>query len=105
MSSTRLAKLRNQNGAAPSVPSRSTRPTKIPIVQKKSGVNPLQILEWHETRLKELKTQFEIINAKMDSLAQIKIILEIEKITKKKIQTSKVGDLNSIKAISNHLDN
>jgi len=43
--------------------------------------------------------------SKWDSLAQIKIILEIEKITKKKIQTSKVGDLNSIKAISNHLDN
>ena len=43
--------------------------------------------------------------SKWDSLAQIKIILEIEKITKKKIQTSKVGELNSIKAISNHLDN
>ena len=43
--------------------------------------------------------------SKWDSLAQIKIILEIEKITKKKIQTSKVGDLNSIKAISNYLDN
>ena len=42
--------------------------------------------------------------SKWDSLAHIKIILEIEKITKKKIPSSKVGELNSIKAISNYLD-
>ena len=40
-----------------------------------------------------------------DSLAHIRIILEIEKITKKKIPSSKVGELNSIKAISNFLYN
>lgn len=38
-----------------------------------------------------------------DSLAQIKIILAIEKITKKKIPSSKIADLNSIKSISNFL--
>ena len=43
--------------------------------------------------------------SKWDSLAHIKIILEIERITKKKIPSSKVGELNSMKAISNYLDN
>jgi acyl carrier protein len=42
---------------------------------------------------------------KWDSLAQIKIILEIERIIKKRVQSSKVGELNSIKAISNYIDN
>lgn len=41
--------------------------------------------------------------AKWDSLAQIRIILEIEKISKKKIKTSKISELNSIKAISEYL--
>ena len=41
--------------------------------------------------------------AKWDSLAQIRIILEIEKILKKKIKTSKISELNSIKAISEYL--
>ena len=43
--------------------------------------------------------------SKWDSLTHIKIILEIERITKKKIPSSKVGELNSVKAISNYLDN
>tara|TARA_B100000287_G_C20233467_1_gene623086 strand:- start:274 stop:507 length:234 start_codon:yes stop_codon:yes gene_type:complete len=43
--------------------------------------------------------------SRWDSLAHIKIILEIEKITKKKIPSSKVAELNSIKAISNFLYN
>ena len=68
MSSSRLAKLRNQNGAPPLVSSKST---KVPVVQKKGNINPLQILEWHETRLKDLKNQFEILDAKLDSLARI----------------------------------
>lgn len=34
-----------------------------------------------------------------DSLAQIKIILAVEKIINKKISSSKIGDLNSIKSI------
>ena len=41
--------------------------------------------------------------AKWDSLAHIRIILEIEKISKKKIKTSKISELNSIKAISEYL--
>ena len=41
--------------------------------------------------------------AKWDSLAHIRIILEIEKISKKKIKTSKIIELNSIKAISEYL--
>ena len=41
--------------------------------------------------------------AKWDSLAQIRIILEIEKISKKKIKTRKISELNSIKAISEYL--
>ena len=41
--------------------------------------------------------------AKWDSLAQIRIILEIEKISKKKIKTSKISELNSIKPISEYL--
>ena len=40
---------------------------------------------------------------KWDSLAQIRIILEIEKISKKKIKTSQISELNSIKAISEYL--
>ena len=41
--------------------------------------------------------------AKWDSLAHIRIILEIEKISKTKIKTSKISELNSIKAISEYL--
>ena len=40
---------------------------------------------------------------KWDSLAHIRIILEIEKISKTKIKTSKISELNSIKAISEYL--
>ena len=40
-----------------------------------------------------------------DSLAHIKIIIAVEKIIKKKIPSSKIGDLNSIKAIFNFLIN
>jgi len=41
--------------------------------------------------------------ARWDSLAHIRIILEIEKISKTKIKTSKISELNSIKAISEYL--
>ena len=61
---------------------------------------------------KHTKVQEESVNLdtsaqnteRWDSLAHIRIILEIEKISKKKVPSSKVGDLNSIKAISNFLD-
>lgn len=38
-----------------------------------------------------------------DSLAQVNIILEIEKKTNTKIGASKMGELTSIKSIVNHL--
>ena len=38
-----------------------------------------------------------------DSLAQVNIILDIEKETKKKISASKMGDLTSVKSILNYL--
>ena len=41
--------------------------------------------------------------ARWDSLAHIRIILEIEKISKTKIKTSKINKLNSIKSISEFL--
>ena len=69
MSSSRLAKLRNQNGAPPM----SSKPNTVTPVSQKNGLNPLQILEWHETRLKDLKNQFLILDAKIDSLAQLKM--------------------------------
>ena len=40
---------------------------------------------------------------KWDSLAQVNIILEIEKITTKKITASHMGELTSIKSILNYL--
>ena len=40
---------------------------------------------------------------KWDSIAQVKISLEVEKITKKKIHTSKMGELTSVKSILNYL--
>lgn len=38
-----------------------------------------------------------------DSIAQVNISLELEKITKKKIPTSKMGDLISVKSILNYI--
>ncbi len=38
-----------------------------------------------------------------DSLAQVNIILEIEKKTNKEIRASKMGELNSIKSILSYL--
>lgn len=41
--------------------------------------------------------------SKWDSLAHIRIIIELEKIFKKKIKTSKIPELNSVKSIIEHL--
>ena len=38
-----------------------------------------------------------------DSLTHVRIMLEIEKITKKKNETSKISELNSVRAISEYL--
>lgn len=43
--------------------------------------------------------------AQWDSLAQVNIILDIEKNTKKKIAASKMGDLTSVKSIIDYLNN
>mgnify|MGYP001375481193 CR=1 FL=1 len=40
---------------------------------------------------------------KWDSLAHVRIIIEIERITKKKIAVSKVAELLSVKAISDYI--
>ena len=40
---------------------------------------------------------------KWDSLANVKIILEIEKMINKKVNISKMGELTSIKSILNYL--
>ena len=40
---------------------------------------------------------------KWDSLAQVRISLEVEKMIKKKIHTSKMGELTSVKSILNYL--
>tara|TARA_B100000959_G_scaffold248702_1_gene275817 strand:+ start:510 stop:737 length:228 start_codon:yes stop_codon:yes gene_type:complete len=40
---------------------------------------------------------------KWDSLANVKIILEIEKIINKRVNVSKMGELTSIKSILNYL--
>ena len=41
--------------------------------------------------------------SKWDSLAHIRIIIELEKLFKKKIKTSKIPELNSVKSIIEHL--
>lgn len=41
--------------------------------------------------------------SKWDSLAHVRIIIELEKIFKKRIKTSKIPELNSVKSIIEHL--
>ena len=69
MSSNRLARLRNQAGAGNPPPQQQqqqhqNRP------QQGGNVNPMQILQWHETRLKDLLQRFEYLDAKTQSLAE-----------------------------------
>ena len=100
MSSSRLAKLRNQNGPPPLVSSNST---KEPVVQKKSSINPLQILEWHEVRLKELKNQFEMIDAKLDNFAQTNMSNNVT--TSDAGQLLEVNDiLEKLQKVNNRVD-
>ena len=56
MSSSRLARLRNQAGAGTPQPQPQTqqRQSRQQQRQQPSGnVNPMQVLQWHETRLKD----------------------------------------------------
>jgi hypothetical protein len=102
MSSSRLAKLRNQNGAPPLVSSKSTK-VPVAVVQKNSNINPLQILEWHEVRLKDLKNQFEMINTKLDNFAQTNISNNV--MTSDAGQLLEVNDiLEKLQKVNNRVD-
>ena len=73
MSSSRLARLRNQAGAGTPQPQTQTqqRQSRQQQRQQPSGnVNPMQVLQWHETRLKDLLQRFEYLDAKTQSLAE-----------------------------------
>ena len=73
-----------------------------------SAINPDLIISIISKHLKVSKDDIDI-NSKStdfyqwDSLAQVNIILDIEKETKKKITASKMGDLTSVKSIVNFL--
>ena len=80
MSSSRLAKLRNRAGAGnPSLPNRNMQQQQQqqqqqqPRQQQNGNVNPMQILQWHETRLKDLLQRFEYLDAKTESLAEMNV--------------------------------
>ncbi len=42
---------------------------------------------------------------KWDSLSQVTMMIKIEKVFKKKINTSKISELNSVRKIIEHLEN
>ena len=65
----------------------------VEIISKVTKINPKAIDE---------KSSMNSLS-KWDSLAHLQIIEEIEKQFKKKISTSKMGDLNSISRISEFL--
>ena len=77
MSSSRLAKLRNRAGAGnPPLPNRNMQQQQQqqqPRQQQTGNVNPMQILQWHETRLKDLLQRFEYLDAKTESLAEMNV--------------------------------
>ena len=79
MSSSRLAKLRNRAGAGnPPLPNRNMQQQQQqqqqqPRQQQNGNVNPMQILQWHETRLKDLLQRFEYLDAKTESLAEMNV--------------------------------
>jgi acyl carrier protein len=71
-------------------------------------INPELIISIISKHIKVVEKDIDI-NSKSsdfyqwDSLAQVNIILEIEKQTNIKIGASKMGELTSIKSILNHL--
>ena len=72
MSSSRLARLRNQAGAGNPPPQNRNvnqmQQQRQP--QPSKSVNPMQILQWHETRLKDLLQRFEYLDTRIESLAE-----------------------------------
>lgn len=67
MSSNRLSRLRNQAGASGNDNKGHPTQTSQPIPAE---VNTVQVLQWHETRLKDLKKSFEVFQSKFDSLVE-----------------------------------
>tara|TARA_B100001939_G_C16559400_1_gene453735 strand:- start:214 stop:441 length:228 start_codon:yes stop_codon:yes gene_type:complete len=73
-----------------------------------SKINLEQIISIISNNIKVSEKKIDI-NSKSsdfyqwDSLAQVNIILEIEKKTNTKINASKMGELTSVKSILNHL--
>ena len=73
-----------------------------------SKINLEQIISIISNHIKVSEKKIDI-NSKSsdfyqwDSLAQVNIILEIEKKTNTKINASKMGELTSVKSILNHL--
>jgi len=70
MSSSRLARLRNQAGAGNPPPLQPKRQQQQQRQKPSGNVNPMQILQWHETRLKDLLQRFDYLDAKTQSLAE-----------------------------------
>ena len=75
MSSSRLARLRNQAGSGNPLPppqqqQRQNQYQNQSQPRQNGNVNPMQILQWHETRLKDLLQRFEYLDAKTQSLAE-----------------------------------
>ena len=64
MSSSRLTKLRNraaaENAPPPNRNMQQQQPRQQQQQQQNGNVNPMQILQWHETRLKDLLQRFDM---------------------------------------------
>ena len=82
MSSSRLTKLRNRAAAENAPPpnrnmQQQQQPRQQQQQQQQNGnVNPMQILQWHETRLKDLLQRFEYLDAKTESLEEMNVNTE-----------------------------
>ena len=98
MSSSRLARLRNQAGAG------NANNTKVSTNQRQSNapktsgsVNPMQILEWHETRLRDLLNRFKFLDEKMDSLAEMQTEPQV-------VENSSHNDANQLLVVNDILE-
>ena len=67
MSSQRLARLRNQNGVQ-NIQPRVAQNGGNNEQDDFSNVNPMQVLLWHERRLKDIKVQFENVSKRLDGV-------------------------------------
>jgi len=97
MSSSRLARLRNQAGAGNPLQQQQQQPQQQQRHPQPSGnVNPMQILQWHETRLKDLLQRFEFLDAKTQSLAEMK--------TDDVVSNHSSNDANNLLVVNDILD-